>query len=75
MIDLNQEIKIKWSKANKKLYTGLGFEFTNYGDVFIVTPRQLKYNSAVNVRINCDDCGKEIITSYSNYNRSTHNQT
>lgn len=70
MIDLNQEITIKWTRATKKYYESIGYTFTEYGDEFIIRAKDLKESSGVKVRITCDCCGKPRDIVYGVYNKT-----
>lgn len=69
MIDLNQEIVIKWTTRNKARYELLGYKFTHMGDEFVIKACHLNEDSNMHVTVYCDECGKEMRTHYRNYNR------
>ena len=69
MIDLEQEVTIKWFTRNKKRFIDLGYKFTNISDTFSVKVKHLEKNSNVKVMVQCDGCGKSMITPYRNYNK------
>lgn len=69
MIDLEQKVKIKWFTRNKQRYEKLGYKFTGYSTGFFVNAKDLEINSSKKVTVKCDECDKEIITPYRNYNR------
>lgn len=69
MIDLEQMVTIKWYTRNKQKYMDLGYKFTKLSDLFDVKVKDLDKNTNVKVKVKCDDCGKEIITPYRNYNK------
>lgn len=49
---------VRWMFNNKEYYQNKGYIFTELGDTFKVTLEDLDTNSAIVVRITCDDCGK-----------------
>lgn len=69
MINLNQEVTIKWFTRNKQRYISLGYEFTQLFEYFRVKVKDLEKNSNVKVEISCDACGAKIVTPYRNYNK------
>ena len=72
MINLLEMIPLRWNKANKKYFESRGYEFTNYGDEFLVYIKDLRNGSEVKVPVqcDCDDCKNGILfTPYSNYNK------
>ena len=62
MINLNQEVTIKWFTRNKQRYISLGYEFTQLFEYFRVKVKDLEKNSNVKVEISCDACGAKIVT-------------
>lgn len=72
MIDLEQEVMIKWFTRNKKKFTELGYKFTNFSDMFAVKVKDLDENASVKVVVQCDVCGETIVTPYRNYNKIVH---
>lgn len=50
-------IKMRWNTANKKKYSGLGYEFTRYGDEFEVHIIDMPKGSNFEVLVECDYCG------------------
>lgn len=69
LIDLEQEVTIKWFTRNKKRFIDLGYKFTKFSDTFLVKVKHLERNSNVKVIVQCDGCGKSMITPYRNYNK------
>lgn len=69
MIDLEQMVTIKWFTRNKQRYIDLGYEFTGMSTELTVKLRDLEKNSNQKVSVRCDNCGKEILTPYRNYNK------
>lgn len=67
MLVENQEIKIKWSHANKKHYQEKGYIFTKYGDFFKVKAEDLTLGAEVDVKIICDFCNKEYLMKWHRY--------
>ena len=68
-------LKIKWCNGNKKKYTGLGYEFTQYGDEFSVSIDDMPPYSEVDITSICDCCGVEKIQTLHSYNTITKKQT
>ena len=69
MIDLEQEVIIKWFTRNKKRFIDLGYKFTNLYDTFSVKVKHLERNSNVKVIVQCDDCvfngyAADVFTKY-----------
>lgn len=75
MIDLEQDVVVRWNNFTKKWYQEKGYVFTKLKDEFIVKAKDLMPNSTVEVNVTCDYCGKSKTLAYSCYNKSTHNQT
>ena len=73
MIDLNQEVVVKWNNYTKKYYESLGYQFTNIGDAFMIKAFELQNNSAVEVKVVCDECGKTFDRKYKDYNKIISN--
>ena len=73
IVDENQKVKIKWFTRNKQEYINLGYNFTKLGDEFEIPLKHLNKNSNRKVVVTCDECGKELITPYRNYNRIIEN--
>ncbi len=74
MINLEQEVKIKWLTRNKKRYEQLGYNYTGVNTEFEVKLADLDKNSSKKVKVQCDKCGIEIITPYRNYNKIVDNK-
>ena len=74
MIDLEQEVTIKWFTRNKKRFIDLGYKFTNISDTFSVKVKHLEKNSNVKVMVQCDDCGKYFERRYREYNKIIDNK-
>ena len=69
MLKENQKIKIKWNNHSKQHYINLGYQYTKYGDEFVVNAEDLSHGSKAEVVVVCDYCGKEIIRTYKDYLR------
>ena len=67
---ISKTVIIKWNSRNKKYYEELGYNFTHYGDEFIVKIKDLTINSKIKVKCLCDSCKKELNITYQNYNRT-----
>ncbi len=75
MIDLNQEVEIRWNNFIKKHYIDKGYVFTKQNDFFKVKINDLANTSNAKIKVICDYCGEEKIISYKDYNKNTKNQT
>ena len=75
MIDLEQEVEMKWMAGIKDRYVGLGYTFTKHRDKFSVKVKDLTLGSSKKVVVNCDICGKENLVKYQDYNKITKNGT
>lgn len=73
IIDENQKVKIKWMTRNKYKYIGLGYNFTKLYDEFEIPIKHLNDDSSKRVLVCCDECKKEIMTPFRNYNRIVSN--
>ena len=72
MLIPNQNIKIKWCNRNRKYYESLGYEFTNYGDCFIVSPKDVPKGSHVKIGFTCDFCEEDFYITAHNYYKNKH---
>lgn len=72
MIILEQLVSVKWQRGNKIHFTSLGYEFTFYGDTFTVKLNELKKQSTVLVKAQCDFCMQAILRKYGLLNASIH---
>lgn len=68
----DQSVSVKWQRGNKIHFNSLGYEFTFYGDSFVVRLDELKRNSSVLVEAQCDVCLQVIQRSYGLLNRSNN---
>lgn len=73
MIDMEQEVEIKWYKNTKKYYIDKGYVFTKLGDIFKVKVKDLLESSGLYVKVTCDYCGKEYMKKYRKYIESHNN--
>jgi hypothetical protein len=64
--------KVKWNTRTKTYYETKGYIYTKLGDEFDVKVEDLTEGSMSKVTIECDDCGKQIIKTYCEYNRYVH---
>ena len=71
MIDLNEQIKIKWSTRSKQYYEQLGYEYSKIGDEFYVALKDLRKDSSAHVTAtcDCDGCSNSQLVPYRNYNK------
>jgi hypothetical protein len=67
MLVENQKIEIKWTKQNKKKYASKGYEFTNYGDSFLVDANDLNKSDKTKVKAVCDYCGSIYDVVFKSY--------
>ena len=63
----NQYREIKWTKKNIEHYQNKGYEFTHYGDKFLVNANDLSPYSKLPVEVICDYCGKQHTVPYNSY--------
>lgn len=68
MFDENQLVEVKWSNKTKKWFESKGYQFTTYGEKFLVKAKDLSNGSKEKIKITCDYCGEDYVTSYYNYN-------
>lgn len=73
MIDLEQEVEVKWGTPLDKYYKSKGYEYTKSGDVFYVKAKDLTPSSTALVQVVCDNCGKIMYKKYLEYNRIMKN--
>ncbi|MBG9776210.1 DUF7487 domain-containing protein [Brevibacillus laterosporus] len=57
MLINDQLIEMNWNPSNRKHYESLGYKFTKYKDIFLVSPSDLSLSSRQMVKIQCDYCG------------------
>ena len=67
MLVEGQLIEVKWANSNVDHYIALGYEFTKYGDTFLVKAEDLSPGSKVLVEVECDYCGVHYFTPYHGY--------
>ena len=68
MFDENQLVEVMWSNKMRKWFESKGYLFTAYDDKFLAKAKDLPVGSGKRVKIICDYCGKEYMTTYCNYN-------
>ena len=68
MLVENQLVEVKWNNNTKAWYESKGYKFTYKFDSFYVHPEDLPDRSAKKVRVICDYCGVEYMTSFVVYN-------
>ena len=73
MIDLNQDVVVKWNPATRSWYEEKGYVFTQFNKDLVVKAFDLKMKSTAKVIVGCDYCGSEKRLSYVDYNKSTKN--
>lgn len=67
MIDMEQEIEVAWNYANRKWFVNKGYNFTAWGDKFIVKAKDLHPGSGYEIKFICDYCGKEVFQKLNVY--------
>lgn len=68
---LTKEIMVKWaSNKSKSYYINKGYEFTNFGDEFLIPVTDLPPNSNIIVEVMCDYCSISLSKQYGKYMRS-----
>lgn len=65
---LDKFVENKWNISNKKNYTEKGYQFTKFGDKFLIKTNDLMISSTVKIHVKCDICDHEKMLSYQNYN-------
>lgn len=70
MLKPNQFFEVKWTPSTINHYKDLGYEFTKYGDCFVVPLEHLPRRSGRKVIAICDYCGKEYEVTLNNYNNT-----
>lgn len=69
---LTKQVEITWNKINRKKYVGLGYQFTDFGDRFLLNIKDLALGSHIYVDVQCDYCGKKVRKTYQTYNKQHH---
>jgi len=69
MIKDNKAI-LKWNSANRKRYVDIGYEFTQWGDEFLINVEDLTKTSRASITVICDYCGLEFPSNYKKYNHN-----
>lgn len=64
---ISEVVEIKWNSKNKKTYCDKGYSYTQNGDVFTVSTKDLTNGSHVEVLVRCDYCGKEYKKEWCHY--------
>lgn len=70
MLVENQKINVKWHYSNKVHYENKGYQFTNYGDWFVVNAEDLRESSHARVNIICDYCKTHYQSEWRYYYRA-----
>lgn len=81
---ITKEVEVKLDSASIKYYESLGYEIprkankhgrigVSQGTTIIIKVEDLKINSKVEVKTNCDCCGRLKNMSYAEYNKHSHN--
>lgn len=70
---ITKEVTVKWNEKTRKHYESKGYIFTKTGGAFNVKIDDLLKGSKIRVDIICDNCGKEINSTYDSYCHTTHN--
>lgn len=61
-------IEVSWWHSTKQHYLDKGYQFTKYGDKFLVKAEDLSKYADKKVKVICDYCGKEYEMAWSHYN-------
>lgn len=67
MLVENQKIQQKWNKRNKQWYVDKGYKFTEFKDVFYVSPTDLTNGSHIKVDVICDYCRNIVSVAWKDY--------
>jgi very-short-patch-repair endonuclease len=67
---LSKNIEIQWVHKTKEFYVNKGYEFTNFGEYFIVDVSDLPQTSTYKIKVKCDVCGKERELELQYYNKN-----
>jgi len=71
---VSKTVEMAWGCRNKTYYISKGYEFTSFGNKFIVDVKHLTEHSNVKVIAKCDVCDNEKVITYYNYKEVvTHN--
>jgi hypothetical protein len=70
MIDLEQEIQIKWNVSNRGWYIAKGFTYTKCTDIFTVKAKDLPRMAKAKIKVICDFCNCTVIKVFANYNKA-----
>ena len=70
MLVENQLIEIRWHNRTKTWYEQKGYKFSHIGETFIVKAEDIYPNSAVNINVKCDHCGKIFSQQYYYYTKT-----
>lgn len=70
MFDENQLVEIEWTNKTKAHYIEHGYNYTKNGDRFYVKANDLPEGSHKKVAVVCDGCGREMLKSYYDYNKT-----
>ena len=66
-----QKVKIIWKTNNRAWFIERGYEFTNYGDTFEVSEKDVQPTSkTTKIIVNCDYCSCNYTTTMYNYTRA-----
>lgn len=67
MLVSGQTTSKRWGKSNREWYESKGYEFTNYGDEFVLDVNDLTKGAKEIVKVQCDYCGKIHDTVWRDY--------
>jgi very-short-patch-repair endonuclease len=59
---------LKWNSANRKRYLDLGYDFTGWGNEFLVKIEHLTPTTRALITFKCDYCDRKVETDYKKYN-------
>lgn len=69
---IDSQVFVKWSRQNKEWYVNKGYNFTQYGDVFMCKVDDLPKYSKTPIKIKCDYCNEIIETTWASRCRNEH---
>lgn len=67
MLVPNQQIEIRWSTTNVEHYKSKGYNYTKFGDSFLVRAEDLMSGCKTKIKVECDCCHKICETDNRNY--------
>ena len=64
---LDEFVEMRWNRSNKEYYINKGYHFTKMREIFTVSISDLCKNSKVEIHVNCDICGCNVLREYCKY--------